>query len=98
MKSPRIRHLVQPSMSVADRNLSITNEVRTIMTTTALPLQTTQQRGLELLVSRVAVGMLRWSQQRTARQRVTHEEMMLLRRIERDATTAIDLARLGRLN
>ena len=98
MNSPRIRHLVQPSMSVADRNLSITNEVRTIMTTTALPLQTTRQRGLELLVSRVAVGMLRWSQQRTARQRVTHEEMMMLRRIERDTATATDLARLSRQN
>ena len=98
MNSPRIRHLVQPSMSVVDRNLSITNEVRTIMTTTALPLQTTRQRGLELLVSRVAVGMLRWSQQRTARQRVTHEEMMMLRRIERDTASATDLARLNRLN
>ena len=97
MNSPRIRHLVQPSMSVADRNLSITNEVRTIMTTTALPLQTTRQRGLELLVSRVAVGMLRWSQQRTARQRVTHEEMMMLRRIEQDSASATDLARLSHL-
>lgn len=97
MNSPRIRHLVQPSMSVADRNLSITNEVRTIMTTTALPLQTTRQRGLELLVSRVAVGMLRWSQQRTSRQNVSHEEMMMLRRIERDTATATDLARLSRL-
>ena len=97
MNSPRIRHLVQPSMSVADRNLSITNEVRTIMTTTALPLQATRQRGLELLVSRVAVGMLRWSQRRTARQRVTHEQMMMLRRIERDTATATDLARLTRL-
>ncbi len=102
MNSPRIRHLVQPSMSVVDRNLSITNEVRTIMTTTALPSRTTrrstsQQRGLELLVSRVAVGMLRWSQQRTARQRVTHEEMMLLRQIQRESATATDLARLNHL-
>jgi hypothetical protein len=97
MNSPRIRHLVQPSMSVADRNLSITNEVRTIMTTTALPVHTTRQRGLELLVSRVAVGMLRWSQQRTARQRVTHEEMMMLRRIEQDSASATDLARLSHL-
>ena len=97
MNSPRIRHLVQPSMSVADRNLSITNEVRTIMTTTALPVHTTRQRGFELLVSRVAVGMLRWSQQRTARQRLTHEEMMMLRRIEKDSASAIDLARLSHL-
>jgi hypothetical protein len=97
MISPRIRHFMQPSMSVADRNLSITNEVRTIMTTTALPLQTTQQRGLELLVSRAAVSMLRWSQQRTARQRVTHDEMLLLRQIQKDSATAIDLARLNKL-
>ncbi len=103
MNSPRIRHLMQPPMSVVGRNLSITNEVRTIMTTTALPLHSTrrsalQQRGLELLVSRVAVGMLRWSQHRTARQRVTHEEMMLLRRIERETATATDLARLSHLS
>ena len=53
MNSPRIRQLVQPEMSVADRNLSITNEVRTIMTTTALPAstarRTAQQQGVELL-------------------------------------------------
>jgi len=97
MRSPRIRHLVQPTMSVADRNLSITNEVRTIMTTTALPLQTAQQRGLELLVSRAAVSMLRWSQQRTERQLVTHDEMMLLRQTQKDSATATDLARLNRL-
>ena len=97
MNSPRIRHLVHPSMSVAERNLTITNEVRTIMTTTALPLQTTQQRGLELLVSRAAVSMLRWSQQRTERQLVTHDEMMLLRQTQKDSATATDLARLNRL-
>jgi hypothetical protein len=97
MSSPRIRHFMQPSMSVADRNLSITNEVRTIMTTTALPLQTTQQRGLELLVSRAAVGMLRWAHQRTARQHVTHDEMMLLRQTQKDSASATDLARLSRL-
>lgn len=97
MNSPRIRHLVQPSMSVADRNLSLTNEVRTIMTTTALPLATTQQHGVELLISRLAVGMLRWSQQRSARRRPTHDEMMLLRQIQKDSATAIDLARLTRL-
>ena len=97
MRSPRIRHLVQPSMSVADRNLSVTNEVRTIMTTTALPLQTTHQRGLELLVSRAAVGMLRWAHQRTARRHLTHDEMMLLRQTQKDSATATDLARLDRL-
>ena len=98
MNSPRIRHLVQPSMSVADRNLSITNEVRTIMTTTALPTQTTHQDGLELLVSRLAVNMLRWSQHRTARRRVTHEEMILLRQIQKDSASATDLARLSHLS
>jgi hypothetical protein len=102
MNSPRIRHLVQPSMSVVDRNLTITNEVRTIMTTAAIPTQTAHrgasQQGFELLISRLAVGMLRWSQQRAARRRPTHEEMTLLRRIERDTATATDLARLGRLN
>jgi hypothetical protein len=114
MNSPRIRHLVQPPMSVVDRNLSITNEVRTIMTTTALPTQSARrsaiqqggafpqrsafpQQGLELLVSRLAVSMLRWSQHRSARRRVTHEEMMLLRQIQKDSATAIDLARLNHL-
>jgi len=101
MNSPRIRHLVQPSMSVADRNLSITNEVRTIMTTTALPVATARggahQQGLELLVSRVAVGMLRWSQHRAARRRMSHDEMMLLRQVQRDSTRAIDLGRAARL-
>lgn len=101
MNSPRIRHLVQPEMSVGDRNLSITNEVRTIMTTTAFPTSNVrrgvQQQGFELLVSRVAVGMLRWSQHRTARRRVTHEEMMLLRQVQKDSANAIDLSRLSRL-
>ena len=98
MKSPRIRHLVQPSMSVVDRNLSITNEVRTIMTTTALPLQTTQQRGFELLISRLAVSMLRWSQKRTARRQPTHEDMAMVRQVQRESANALDLARLYRLN
>jgi hypothetical protein len=84
-------------MSVADRSLGITNEVRTIMTTTAVPPATTQQRGVELLVSRLAVGMLRWSQQRSARRQPTHDEMMLLRQIQKDAATAIDFARITRL-
>ena len=102
MNNPRIRHLVQPTMSVVDRNLTITNEVRVIMTTTAVPLHTTHRsasapRGLELYVARLAVSMLRWSQKRTARQRVTHEDMMLLRQVEKDSANAIDFARLGRL-
>jgi hypothetical protein len=98
MNSPRIRHLVQPSMSVVDRNLSITNEVRSIMTTSALPTHSAAQGGLELLVSRLAVGMLRWSQQRTARRQPTHEEMTLLRQIQKDSASAIDLARLNHLS
>jgi hypothetical protein len=97
MNSPRIRYLVQPSMSEADRNLSITKEVRTIMTTAALPTQAAPQGGLELLVSRLAVSMLRWSQTRTARRRPTHDEMLLLRRIQKDSANATDLARLNRL-
>jgi alkylated DNA repair dioxygenase AlkB len=101
MNSPRIRHLVQPAMSVAERNLSVTNEVRSIMTTTALPTQSAPQGGLELLVSRLAVGMLRWSQQRTAqrttRHQPTHDEMALLRQIQKDSANATDLARLNRL-
>jgi len=101
MNSPRIRQLVQPEMSVADRNLSITNEVRTIMTTTALPAstarRTAQQQGVELLVSRVAMRMLRWSQHRAARRRMTHEEMMLLRQVQKDSANAVDLSRLNRL-
>jgi hypothetical protein len=97
VNSPRIRHFVQPPMSVVDRNLAVTNEVRTIMTTTALPLHSTRQRGLELLVSRLAVTMLRWSQQRTQRLQVTHEHMMLLRELEVSRAAASDLARLSKL-
>jgi hypothetical protein len=97
VNSPRIRHFVQPPMSVVDRNLSVTNEVRTIMTTTALPLHTTRQRGLELLISRLAVAMLRWSQQRAAGRQITHEQMMLLRELETSRASATDLARLSKL-
>ena len=98
MNSPRIRHLVQPSMSVAERNLTITNEVRTIMTTAALPTAAAPQGGLELLVSRLAVAMLRWSQQRavqrSARLQPSHDEMALLRQIQKESAKAVDLARL----
>lgn len=98
MNSPRIRQLVQPEMSVADRNLSITNEVRTIMTTAALPTAAAPQGGLELLVSRLAVAMLRWSQQRavqrSARLQPSHDEMALLRQIQKESAKAVDLARL----
>lgn len=101
MNSPRIRHLVQPTMSVADRNVRVTNEVRTIMTTTALPLHTprrfARQSGVELLVSRIAVGMLRWSQHRTERLQVTHEQMLLRRQVERETASAADFGRLSRL-
>jgi len=97
MNSPRIRYLMQPTMSVAGRSLMMTEEVKKTMTTSTFPARATRQRGLELLVSRVAVGMLRWSQQRTARQAMTHEEMKLLRRVEHDRATAIYLARLNHL-
>jgi len=99
MNSPRIRHLVQPSMSVAERNLTVTNEVRTIMTTAALPPAAAPQGGLELLVSRLAVAMLRWSQQRavqrSARREPTHDEMALRRRLQRESAKAVDLSRLS---
>lgn len=94
MNSPRIRHFVQPGMSVADRNLSVTNEVRTIMTTTALPLHITRQRGLEVLVSRLAVSMLRWSQRRAARRQMSHERMVLLRENAVRTARAVDFSRL----
>jgi len=97
MNSPRIRYLMQPPMSVVDRTLMMTEEVRKTMTTSTFPARATRQRGLELLVSRVAVGMLHWSRQRTARQMMTHEEMMLLLRVERERATAVDLARLNHL-
>jgi alkylated DNA repair dioxygenase AlkB len=97
MNSPRISHLVHPTMSVVDRNLSITNEVRTIMTTTTIQVHTTRQGGLELLVSRLAVSMLRWSQHRTARLQLSHEQMVTLREVEKARASALDLARLGRL-
>lgn len=97
MNSPRIRYLMQPPMSVADRNLIMTKEVRKTITTSTFPARATRQRGFELLVSRVAVGMLHWSQQRTARQAMTHEEMMLLRSVEHERSTAIDLSRLNHL-
>jgi hypothetical protein len=41
--------------------------------------------------------MLRWSQQRTARRQPTHDEMILLRQIQRDSAQATDLARLSHL-
>ncbi|MEP6843147.1 MAG: hypothetical protein ABJA11_06475 [Pseudolysinimonas sp.] len=67
------------------------------MTTTTVPTQIAPQEGLELLISRLAVSMLRWSQVRTARRHMTHDEMMLLRQTQKDSATAIDLARLSRL-
>jgi len=97
MNSPRIRYLMQPPMSVVDRTLMLTEEVRKTMTTSTFPARAPRQRGVELLVSRVAVGMLHWSRQRTARQMMTHEEMTLLRRVEQDRATAMDLARLNHL-
>ena len=96
MKSPRIRHLVDPSMSVADRNLAITNEVRTIMTGTALSLRRPRQRGLERLVSRLALGMLHWSSRRTRASRVSHARMVLLRENEHTISRTSDSTRLYR--
>jgi hypothetical protein len=97
MNSPRIRHLVQPSMSVADRNLSVTGEVRIIMTTTALPLDTMQLHGIERLISLFAVWLMRRSQRRVARQHLSHDEMAILRRAQADSVKARDLSQLSRL-
>ncbi|MFC5501944.1 hypothetical protein ACFPJ4_06780 [Lysinimonas soli] len=94
MRSPRIRHLVEPSMSVAGRNLTITNEVRTIMTTTALSACAPRQRGLERLVSRLAVSMLHWSSRRTRALQLSHARMVLLRDNERAIARSADSARL----
>ncbi|MEO6532490.1 MAG: hypothetical protein ABIO06_02835 [Pseudolysinimonas sp.] len=76
------------------------------MTTTAFPAHASRTsrsaasrgstlQGFELLVSRIAVGMLRWSQQRSARRRPTHDEMMLLRQNQKDSARASNLARLS---
>ena len=87
MNSPRIRHLVHPGMSVDARNLSHTNGVKTIMTTTTLPLHNACRDGIERVVSRLAVSMLHWAnrraQRRAVRSRMTHDRMTLLLENER---------------
>jgi hypothetical protein len=90
MNSTRIRYLAEPAMSDVDRNLTITNEVRTIMTTAALPTHDARQHGLELLVSRVAVAMLHWSSRRARAARLSHERMDLLRSTERAIARVVD--------
>ncbi|HEY4224979.1 MAG TPA: hypothetical protein VGM70_04125 [Pseudolysinimonas sp.] len=100
MNNPRIRHLVQPPMSVVDRNFSTTNEVRMTMTSTALPLHSasgdTRPGGLELLVSRLAVGMLRWSESSSQRRFAALQRAAFPCRVEHDASAASDYSRLVR--
>lgn len=97
MNSPRIRHFTQPPMSVVDRSVSSGNEGMMTMTTTALRVESGRQAGLELVVSRLAIVMLRWSRRRSERREITHEQMQLRRRVEFDRAQAIDFARLNRL-
>ncbi len=100
MINPRIRHLMQPPLSVVDRNFGATNEVRMMMTSTALPLQSvsgdTRPGGLEVLVWRLAVGMLRWSESSSHRRFAALERSVLACRVERDASAAADYSRLVR--
>ncbi len=100
MNNPRIRHLVQPPMSVVDRNFSTTNEVRMMMTSTALPIRSasgdTRPGAIELLVSRVAVSMLRWSESSSQRRFAALERSVLACRIDHDASAAADYSRLVR--
>ena len=100
MNKPRIRHLVQPPMSVVDRNFGNTNEVRMMMTSTALPIHSaygdTRQGGLEVLISRLAMSMLRWSQKSSQRRLAALELSVFACRIERDASPSADYSRLVR--
>ncbi len=77
------------------------------MTSTALPISTdrigTQFGGFEILVSRLAVSMLHWSERRYERQRALLEQRVLLQHIERgsarhDVTSATAHIRLMRLS
>ncbi len=84
-------------MSVADRNFSTKNEVRAMMTSTAFPIQSSRgsagQRGLELLISHLAVSMLRWSERSAERRLTAHERLVLMRETHHDSA-ATDFARM----
>jgi hypothetical protein len=57
------------------------------MTTIFIPVQTTRRGPLELLVARVAIAMLRWSN-RPVKPAPTHEQRMFRRRYELDRANA----------
>jgi hypothetical protein len=99
MNNPRIRHLMQPPVSVVDRNFSTTNEVRIMMTSTALPLGSaygdTRQGALEVLVSRLAVGMLRWSERSAERRFAALERSVRACQMQHDGAAA-DYSRMVR--
>jgi hypothetical protein len=96
----RIRYFVQPPMSVVDRNFSSTNEVRMIMTSTAVPFPTTaagyRPSAVELLVERLAVGMLRWSEASSHRRLASLERSVLTCRSSRIPSAATDAAQMVR--
>ena len=100
MNNPRIRHLVQPPMSVVDRNFGTTNEVRIMMTSTALPIDSAygeaRQGGLELLISRLAVSMLRWSERSSVRRLTSLERAVQAHSVTVAPSAASDYARLVR--
>jgi hypothetical protein len=100
MNKPRIRHLVQPPMSVVDRNFGSTNEVRTMMTSTALPMTSargvSRQGGLELLISRLAVSMLRWSKRSSERRFTSLQRSVLVREGARSTSAAAEYSQLVR--
>lgn len=77
------------------------------MTSTALPSYTlrnpSQPGGLEVLVSRLAVGMLHWSERHSERRDVLLEQRVLLHHLERqcaapDVTLTTAHIRLVRLS
>ena len=100
MNNPRIRHLMQPQMSVVDRNFSTTNEVRMMMTSTALPMTSalgvSRQAGLELLISRLAVSVLRWSERSSERQFTALQRSVLVREGAPSTSAAAEYSQLVR--
>ena len=83
-------------MSVVDRNFGVTDEVRMMMTGTAFALEIRQQSGFELLVSRLAVSMLRWSAQRSQRRLTALERSVPRRDAGHHASSAADASVLVR--
>lgn len=71
-----------------------------MMTSTALPLQSARggyrQGALEVLVSRLAVSMLRWSQRSSERRLLALERSVETCAVQPDAGAAADYSRLVR--